>query len=129
MKDLTGRTAVVTGGASGMGLAFASRFAKAGMNIVLADIEAPALATAEEQVARHGVEVLSIVTDVSDAESMDQLAARSIERFGRVNVVCNNAGVGGGGILRPDSWVDVADWKWVLDVNLWGVIHGHRGAR
>ena len=109
-----------------MGLAFANRFARAGMNVVLADIEAPALDAAQQQVEAHGVDVMSLVTDVSDAESMDRLAARSIERFGRVNVLCNNAGVGGGGILRPDSWVDVADWKWVLDVNLWGVVHGHR---
>lgn len=126
MKDLSERAAVITGGASGMGLAFAERFARAGMNVVLADIEAPALAAAAEQVAAHGTEVLTVVTDVSDAASMDALAAATFARFERVHVVCNNAGVGGGSILRADQWVDVADWKWVLDVNLWGVIHGHR---
>ncbi|MCP5025515.1 MAG: SDR family NAD(P)-dependent oxidoreductase [Actinomycetia bacterium] len=124
MQELEGRTAVITGGASGIGLAIAHRFARAGMNIVLADVEEPALDEAASLVAESGADVLALVTDVSDAGSMERLAAESLLRFGQVNVVCNNAGVAGG--LGPGGWVDVADWKWVLDVNLWGVVHGHR---
>ncbi len=127
MQELAGKTAVVTGGASGMGLAFARRFAAAGMHVVIADVEEPALAAAEAEVrdAGEGSDVLAVTTDVAHADQVQALAAAAIERFGRVNVVCNNAGVAGSGLVAG-SEVDLADWKWVIDVNLWGVVHGHQ---
>lgn len=126
MQDLTGKTAVVTGGASGIGFAMAERFAAAGMKLVLADVEAPALDTAVAQLEASGAEALGVVTDVSDLASMEALAAKTSETFGRVHVVCNNAGVGGNSNGSGGTGIDVADWKWVLDVNLWGVVHGHK---
>jgi NAD(P)-dependent dehydrogenase (short-subunit alcohol dehydrogenase family) len=123
MQDLSGKTAVVTGAASGMGFAFADRFARAGMNVVMSDIEAPRLDEAVVAVAAHGTGVIAQVTDVSDGDSVDELAARSLEEFGSVHLICNNAGVAGNVQRGP---LNAAEWKWVLDVNLWGVIHGHR---
>ncbi len=123
MKELSGKTAVVTGAASGMGLAFADRFARAGMNVVMSDIEAPRLDEAVAGVAAHGTRVIGQVTNVADGDAMDELGARTIDEFGAVHVVCNNAGVAGN--VRGGE-LNVAEWKWVLDVNLWGVIHGHR---
>ncbi|NOX29651.1 MAG: SDR family NAD(P)-dependent oxidoreductase [Actinobacteria bacterium] len=123
MKDLAGKTAVVTGAASGLGLAFANQFAKDGMNVVMSDIEQPRLDEAVAQVETHGTRVVGIITDVSDGDSMDALAAATFEAFESVNVLCNNAGVAGG--LTTEG-IDSANWKWVLDVNLFGVVHGHR---
>jgi NAD(P)-dependent dehydrogenase (short-subunit alcohol dehydrogenase family) len=100
------------------------------MNVVLCDIEGPALDEAEAAIAavavEHGGEAIAIVTDVADEAAVTELAARSIERFGQVNVVCNNAGVAGSGLLDGPGAMSTRDWKWVLDVNLWGVIHGHQ---
>jgi NAD(P)-dependent dehydrogenase (short-subunit alcohol dehydrogenase family) len=123
MKDLAGKTAVVTGAASGMGRAFAERFADAGMNIVLADVEVPRLDEATESVKSRGVDVIAVPTDVSDADAVDRLRDAALARFGRVNLVCNNAGVAG---AMSRGSVDLNDWRWVIGVNLWGVIHGHR---
>ena len=123
MKDLAGKTAVITGGASGMGRAFADRFADAGMNIVLADVEIPRLEEAAESVKSRGVDVLAVPTDVSDADAVERLRDAALERFGRVNLLCNNAGVAGQ-MRRGD--IDLNDWRWVIGVNMWGVIHGHR---
>ena len=123
METLENKVAVVTGAASGMGLAFAHRFARAGMKVVLSDVEEPALDEAVATVAEHGGEMLGVVTDVSDGEAMDALAAATFDAFETVHVVCNNAGVAGG---LTDQFIDAAVWKWVLDVNLWNVIHGHR---
>ena len=123
MKDLAGKTAVITGAASGMGRAFAERFADVGMNIVLADVEVPRLDEATESVKSRGVDVIAVATDVSDAQAVDRLRDAALERFGRVNLVCNNAGVAGS---MSRGTVDLNDWRWVIGVNLWGVIHGHQ---
>jgi NAD(P)-dependent dehydrogenase (short-subunit alcohol dehydrogenase family) len=95
MEQLAGRTAVITGAASGMGRAFAERFAAAGMNVVLADVEVPRLEEATAAVASRGVDAMAVATDVSDAAAVDRLRDAALERFGRVNLVCNNAGVAG----------------------------------
>jgi NAD(P)-dependent dehydrogenase (short-subunit alcohol dehydrogenase family) len=124
MRELRGKTAVVTGAASGMGRAFAERFAAAGMNVVLADVEGPRLEEAEAAVRAAGVEALGVLTDVSDPDAVDRLRDEAVARFGRVNVLCNNAGVGGA--MTGDGAIHLADWQWVMGVNLWGVVHGHR---
>ena len=126
MDNLSGKTAVVTGAASGIGFAMANRFAKAGMNVVLADVEEPRLADAAAQIEANGVATISIPTDVSDGAAVDRLAAAAFERFGSVSVLCNNAGVSGAGITSGPGELNEADWRWVLEVNLWGVVHGHR---
>jgi NAD(P)-dependent dehydrogenase (short-subunit alcohol dehydrogenase family) len=122
MDVLAGKTAVVTGAGSGMGRAFANRFATAGMQVVLADVEEPALDEAVREVAATGVDAIGVRTDVSKLDQVEALLATALDRFGRVNVVCNNAGVAG----PPGATWDlpIEDWHWVLGVNLWGVIHG-----
>ncbi len=123
MQDFEGKVAVVTGGASGIGLAMATRFAAEGMRLVLADIEEAVLEEAAAGLRKGGAEVLTVQTDCGDAASMDNLAERSLEHYGSVHVVCNNAGVG----ARGTMWeLGVNDWEFVLRVNLWGVIHGVR---
>ena len=118
-----GQVAVVTGGASGIGLALAERFADIGMAVVLADVQDDALETAVIQVERHGGDVLPVRVDVSREAEVLALAAATIERFGGVHVVCNNAGVA----PRGDPWFGpVAGWEWVMGVNFWGVVHGCR---
>ncbi len=123
MRDFEGKVAVVTGGASGIGLAMAKKFAENGMKLVLADVEVPALEKVAATFEADGTEVLAVPTDVSSEEAMDALGVRSFERFGAVHVVCNNAGVGGGGTMWE---LTRKDWEWVIGPNLWGVIHGVR---
>jgi NAD(P)-dependent dehydrogenase (short-subunit alcohol dehydrogenase family) len=123
MKEFSGKVAVITGGASGIGRAMAERFAKAGMKIVLADVEERALAAAAGEIAASGAETLAVRTDVSKGTDVEALAKAALGRFGAVHVVCNNAGVA----VSALTWdYTVADWEWVLGVNLWGVIHGVR---
>jgi len=118
-----GKVAVVTGAASGIGLALANAFASAGCSVVLADVQENALAAAAAEVGAHGVDTLTMVTDVSKVDQVEALAAATMERFGAVHIVCNNAGVGGAG----DPWVGpIETWEWVIGVNMWGVIHGIR---
>jgi NAD(P)-dependent dehydrogenase (short-subunit alcohol dehydrogenase family) len=120
-----GRVAVVTGAASGIGLALATRFAGEGLRVVMADVEAPALAEAADLLSGRGAEVLPVVTDVSVGSQVEALRDRALEAFGAVHVVCNNAGVSGG-FGRPVWELSEREWQWVIDVNLWGVIHGVR---
>ena len=123
MELTAGQVAVVTGAASGIGFALAERFARAGLDVVLADVEQAALEAAEQKIAEPGIKTLAVTTDVSDEASVQALAAAAVERFGAVHVVCNNAGVES----VADPWFGpVSSWKWVLGVNLWGVIHGIR---
>ena len=123
MQELKGKVAVVTGGASGIGLAMARAFGAEGMNLVIADIEERALDAAGDQLREEGLSVRTHVCDVSDGDAVDDLGAAAVDSFGAVHVVCNNAGVSAGGLLHN---VSVKDWEWVLGVNLWGVIHGVR---
>src|ERR1700734_742871 len=121
MEDLQGKVAVITGGASGIGRAVADRAAAEGMKIVLADIEQGPLEVAVDDLTGNGAEALGVVTDVSDAASVRALRDRALDRFGAVHLVHNNAGIGLGG---PIWEVSEADWRWILGVNLWGVVHG-----
>jgi NAD(P)-dependent dehydrogenase (short-subunit alcohol dehydrogenase family) len=116
MVELRNRVAVVTGGASGIGRGIASQLVAQGAQVVIADIEASVL----QQTARD-IGALGIVTDVTSHASVAALASQTLERFGAVHIVCNNAGVGSMGKIENLS---MADWNWVLNVNLMGVIHG-----
>lgn len=123
MELTAGKVAVVTGAASGIGFALASRFARAGLDVVLADVEQSALEEAERKIADFGVRTLVVPTDVSDEAAVQALAATVAENFGAAHLVCNNAGVES----EADPWLGpISAWKWVLGVNLWGVIHGIR---
>src|SRR6266567_947725 len=123
MKQLSGRVAVVTGAASGIGLAMAARFAAEGMRCVLADVEDGALQRAVDELRRSGAAAVGVRADVSSAADVRALADRTIAEFGAVHVLCNNAGVGGG---TDFAKTPLDTWEWVLGVNLWGVIHGCR---
>jgi NAD(P)-dependent dehydrogenase (short-subunit alcohol dehydrogenase family) len=120
-----GQVAVVTGGASGIGFGLAEAFAGRGLSVVLADVERAALDDAVRRLAERGTGVLGVVTDVSNPGQVDDLARATLDRFGRVDVICNNAGVALGS-LRPTWEIDRDGWEWVLGVNLWGVINGLR---
>jgi NAD(P)-dependent dehydrogenase (short-subunit alcohol dehydrogenase family) len=126
MKRLQGRVAVVTGAASGIGLAMARRFAGAGMSVVMADVEEAALRAAAEELSRSGTRVLAVRTDVGDEAQMQALAEQAWAACGAVHLVCNNAGVASPA-LRTRAWEStLADWEWILRVNLMGVLHGVR---
>jgi NAD(P)-dependent dehydrogenase (short-subunit alcohol dehydrogenase family) len=122
MRDFKGRGAFVTGGASGIGLALGGAFAAAGMKVMLADIEQGALDKAVAQLKATGAEVRGLVCDVSDRAAVERAAVATVAAFGKVHVVCNNAGVGGGG--GPMEQIPPGDWEWTIGVNLMGVIHG-----
>ncbi len=124
MHDFAGKVAVVTGAASGIGLALAERFAGQDMKVVLADIEAGALEAAVQTLRRTEHDVVGVRTDVSQPESVEALAQRTLEVFGKVHVVCNNAGVISSNI--PIWEASVKDWQWMFGVNIWGVINGLR---
>jgi NAD(P)-dependent dehydrogenase (short-subunit alcohol dehydrogenase family) len=123
MQELKDKVAVITGGASGIGLAMARRFAREGMKLVLADIEEEALRRVEKEFRKAGVPVLAIRTDVARGQDVERLAEKTLAGFGAVHLVCNNAGVAPGGAVWENT---IADWEWVLGVNVWGVIHGVR---
>ncbi|WP_041311534.1 SDR family oxidoreductase [Mycobacterium sp. JS623] len=123
MNDLRGKVAVVTGGAGGIGRAMGRRFGQEGMTVVLADVLAEPLDEAVRTLASEGIDVLGVVTDVTDYWSVESLAKAAVDHFGAVHVVCNNAGTGG--VSEGYMWEhDLADWRWGIDVNVLGVIHG-----
>jgi NAD(P)-dependent dehydrogenase (short-subunit alcohol dehydrogenase family) len=121
MRELAGRTAFVTGGAGGIGLAMAQAFAGAGMKVMIADIETDALGTAVESLRGITPDTEGILCDVADAASVERAAQATFDRFGHVHVVCNNAGVAAGGGI---DHISLDNWRWVIDVNLMGVVHG-----
>ena len=121
IKEFEGKVAVITGGASGIGLGLAKAFAKRGMKLVLADIDKKALYKVSKEFSDESVEVMTVVTDVSDPKQVAHLADVSYKRFGHVNILCNNAGIGAGGPIR---FLTQEDWRWTLDVNLFGIIYG-----
>jgi NAD(P)-dependent dehydrogenase (short-subunit alcohol dehydrogenase family) len=123
IENFKGKTAVLTGGGSGFGLECARIGAQLGMNLVLVDVQQDALDKAAAEMIAQGAQVLACKVDVSNAQAMEQLAADVKARFGAPHLVFNNAGVGAGGLVWENS---VADWEWVLGVNLWGVVHGVR---
>lgn len=118
MQTFQGRTAVVTGAASGIGLALAEHAAARGMQVVLADVDVEGLDAAAASLEAPAE---TVRCDVSDPDAVEALADAAYDRFGAVHLLCNNAGVGGGG---PMAELNRSDWQWVLGVNLWGVIHG-----
>jgi NAD(P)-dependent dehydrogenase (short-subunit alcohol dehydrogenase family) len=121
MKEFTGKVAVITGGASGIGRAIADHAAREGMKVVLADVEESALARAEQELKAAGATILAVRADVSKREDVESLARKSFDVFGQVHLLFNNAGVAAGGAPWEATW---NDWEWVVGVNLWGVVHG-----
>jgi NAD(P)-dependent dehydrogenase (short-subunit alcohol dehydrogenase family) len=127
MQTLEGKVAVVTGAASGIGLGMTEAFASRGMKVMMADVEQGALAREAERLTRMNLEVAPQLTDVSSYDAVAALADAAERRFGKIHVLCNNAGVsGGGGMARPIWAQSEKDWDWVMGVNFWGVVHGLR---
>jgi NAD(P)-dependent dehydrogenase (short-subunit alcohol dehydrogenase family) len=122
VRELAGKVAVITGAASGIGLAMSRRFGAEGMKLVMADIERPALQRAADELAAAGLDVLPVPTDTSVEKQVESLAGATFDRFGDVHLLCNNAGVGSRGL--PIAELPLEDFRWVLAVNLFGVIHG-----
>ncbi|HEX2365720.1 MAG TPA: SDR family NAD(P)-dependent oxidoreductase, partial [Bradyrhizobium sp.] len=123
MREFKGKTAFVTGGASGIGLSMAKAFAEAGMNVMLADVEQGALDRALKDLSQYGNHVLGIACDVADPDQVERAAQATFSAFGKVHVLCNNAGVAAGGGIDQ---ISVDNWRWVVDVNLMGVVYGVR---
>jgi NAD(P)-dependent dehydrogenase (short-subunit alcohol dehydrogenase family) len=121
VEELAGRVAVVTGAASGIGLAMTEAFVAEGMRVVMADVEEQALVREAERLGRSGADVLGVVCDVRDAASVRDLAAQTVEAYGGVHLVCNNAGVAPAGPMLRTS---AEEWRWTVDVNVLGVAHG-----
>jgi NAD(P)-dependent dehydrogenase (short-subunit alcohol dehydrogenase family) len=121
MQDLKGKVAFITGGASGIGLAMARALGREGMSVMLADIETQPLQLAVDELRAAQVKAEGVVANVTRRDSLRAAALETLARFGKIHVVCNNAGVGAGGMLGE---VPEKDWNWVIDVNLYGVVHG-----
>jgi len=123
MDSFEGKVAVVTGAASGIGLALARAFAAEGMRVVVADVDEPGAERVATELRAAGTDAVAVRVDVANRDQVDELATATLDRFGAVHVVCNNAGIGGGG---PLAEFDADEWSHVLGVNLWGVLHGIR---
>ena len=123
MREFAGKTAFITGAASGIGLALARTFLDRGMNVMMADVEQAALDAAAHGLSNYGDRVARIRCDVAIGEELADAAARTFATFGNVHVLCNNAGVSRGGLVEE---ITLSDWEWVIDVNLYGMIHGLR---
>src|SRR5258706_4771275 len=121
MKEFKDKVAVITGAANGIGFGIAERCAQLGMKVVLAGINAENLAAAEEKLKHTGAILLSVRTDVSKREDVEALAQKTLEGFGAVHLLINNAGVAAGSSVWESTW---EEWEWVMNVNLWGVING-----
>jgi NAD(P)-dependent dehydrogenase (short-subunit alcohol dehydrogenase family) len=121
MKDFKGKVAVITGAASGIGRGIAEFCVREGMQVILADIEEASLAQAETELKSSGAAVLAVKTDVSKRSDVEMLARKTLDAFGQVHLLFNNAGIGAGGTPWEATW---NDWEWAIGVNLWGVIHG-----
>ena len=121
MREFAGKTAFVTGGAAGIGLALGRAFAQSGMKVMLADIETDALQAAVKSLQEISPDIRGTICDVADAESVERAAQAAFDAFGNVHVVCNNAGVAAGGGI---DHISLDNWRWVIDVNLMGVLHG-----
>lgn len=122
MEDFAGKTAVITGGASGIGRAMGELFLAKGMNVVLGDIEQTALDATVAALAA-GDRCIGVATDVAQADAVQALADKALETFGSIDIACNNAGVFTGGVLWEEP---LSDYEWTMDVNVWGVVHGIR---
>lgn len=123
MKDFKGKVAVITGGANGIGFSIAQECAKREIKIVIADINESDLKKAEEKLKAQGAEVLSVKTDVIKYEDMERLANKTLERFGHVDLLFNNAGI----VVAGPAWLlSLNDWEWIMKVNVWGIIHGEK---
>ncbi len=123
MKQLQGRVAIVTGAASGIGLAIADQLAASGVRLVMTDLDGAAVESAAAQVRRRGVDVDAVAVDVRDPDAVERAADRALDRFGALHIAVNNAGI----VNRGLAWeLSLAEWHRVLDVNLWGVVHGVR---
>ena len=121
MDQFKGKTAFVTGGASGIGFGLCRAFGRRGMNVAIADVEAAACAQAVETLRSEGIPVIGVTCDVSDRESLAAAAAKTFSAFGNVHILCNNAGVSRAG---PIETITPSDWDWVIGVNLRGLVHG-----
>ena len=121
MKEFRGKVAVITGAASGIGRALAERCVSEGMKVVLADVDEASLTRAETELKHGGGTVVGVRTDVSKQSDVEQLARKTLDTFGQVHLLFNNAGVAAGGAPWEATW---NDWEWVVGVNLWGVVHG-----
>ena len=121
MRDLKGKVGVITGGASGIGLAMAERFGREGVRLVIADIQEDAIERAVADLTAKGLEAIGVRTDVAKYADVEALARTTLDAFGKVHLVVNNAGVS---ITGPTWKMSLDDWRWVYDVNFWGVVHG-----
>lgn len=121
MSDIQGRVAFVTGGASGLGLSMAREFLRRGARVMLADRDAEGLERAVAELSKDSNEVASVICDVADANAIEEAAQKTVDHFGKVHIVVNNAGVALGG--DPGD-ISIEDWRWIVDINLMGVVHG-----